>query len=94
MPRSGGALAESQGESHGPPERPISAVLLLERPPGTDARSRGARERKAAKFWLQPVRLEYNHGFATTELNRVEALVRQHEAHLVRAWHDFFKPGD
>ena len=53
-----------------------------------------ARERKAAKFWLQPVRLEYNRGFATTELNKVEALVRQHEAELVQAWHDYFKPGD
>ena len=42
-----------------------------------------ARERKAAKFWLQPVRLEYNRGFAATELNKVEALVRQHETGLV-----------
>lgn len=53
-----------------------------------------ARGRRAAKFWLQPVRLEYNRGFAATELNRVEALVRQHEAELVQAWHDYFKSGD
>jgi hypothetical protein len=26
-----------------------------------------ARERKAAKFWLDPVRLESTHGFASTE---------------------------
>jgi hypothetical protein len=37
-----------------------------------------ARERKAAKFWIDPVRLEYNHGFAQAELARVSALVRQH----------------
>jgi len=52
------------------------------------------RERKAAKFWLQPVRLEYNRGYAANELNKVEALVRQHEAELVKAWHDYFNPGD
>lgn len=50
-----------------------------------------ARERKAAKFWLDPVRLEHNHGFAPTELNRVTALVRQHEAEIVKAWHEYFK---
>jgi hypothetical protein len=53
-----------------------------------------ARERKAAKFWMQPVQLEYNRGFAATELNKVEALVRQHEPELVQAWNDYFKPGD
>jgi hypothetical protein len=53
-----------------------------------------ARERKTAKFWLEPVRLEYNRGFAGTELNKVEALVQQHETELVQAWHDYFKPGD
>jgi hypothetical protein len=29
-----------------------------------------ARERKAAKFWLQPVRLEYNRGLAAKDLNK------------------------
>lgn len=53
-----------------------------------------ARERKVAKFWLQPVRLEYNRGFAATELNKVEALARQHETELVQAWHDYFKSRD
>lgn len=52
------------------------------------------RERKAAKFWLVPVRLEYNHGFAPTELNKVEGIVRDHEIQLVQAWHDYFKSGN
>jgi len=52
------------------------------------------REAKTAKFWLAPVRLEYNRGFAPTELNKVEALVREHEAQLVQAWHDYFKSGN
>jgi hypothetical protein len=52
-----------------------------------------ARERRAAKFWLEPVRLEYNRGFAPTELNRVTALVREHEAEIVKAWHEYFEFG-
>lgn len=46
---------------------------------GEPAHVHVARERKAAKFWLEPVRLEYNRGFASTELNRVTVLVRKHE---------------
>ena len=52
-----------------------------------------ARERKAAKFWLSPVQLEYNHGFSTAELKKVEAVVREHEAAIERAWHEYFKSG-
>ncbi len=39
-----------------------------------------ARDRKAAKFWLEPVRMEYNHGLAPAELNRVTALVQVRDA--------------
>ena len=53
-----------------------------------------ARDRKAAKFWLEPVRLEYNFGFATIELNRISALVQEHQAELLKAWHDYFKSGN
>ena len=49
-----------------------------------------ARDRKAAKFWLAPVRVEYNHGFAKAELAKVTALVREHEAAIQRAWHEYF----
>jgi len=60
---------------------------------GEPAHVHVARERKAAKFWLEPVRLEYNRGFASTELSRVTALVREHEAEIVKAWHEYFKSG-
>jgi hypothetical protein len=49
------------------------------------------RDEKTAKLWLRPVLLEYNHGFSTTELNKVADLVRQHESELVEAWHEHFK---
>ena len=48
------------------------------------------RERKTAKFWLEPVRMEYNHGFPPTELNKIATLVQQHEAQLVKAWDEYF----
>ena len=53
-----------------------------------------AREAKAAKFWLSPVRQAYNYGFAGNELARIEGLVLEHEADLLKAWHEYFKPND
>ena len=53
-----------------------------------------AREDKAAKFWFAPVRVAYNFGFQPSELNRIEGLVRKHEAQLSKAWHDYFEPGN
>jgi hypothetical protein len=35
--------------------------------------------------------MAYNYGFSATELNRIAALVQQHEAALAKAWHDDFK---
>jgi len=48
------------------------------------------REESEAKFWLDPVRLERSHGFARTEIRRIEALVGENGALLVRAWHGYF----
>ena len=49
-----------------------------------------ARDRKAAKFWLAPVRVDYNHGFTKLELAKVAALVNKHEALIQGAWHEYF----
>lgn len=46
------------------------------------------RDRDEAKFWLDPVALERNRGFAGHELRTIEALVREHEAELITAWND------
>jgi hypothetical protein len=60
---------------------------------GEPAHVHVARERRAAKFWLEPVLLEYSRGFAPAELTRVTALVREREAEIVRAWHAHFNSG-
>jgi hypothetical protein len=43
-----------------------------------------------AKFWLDPVRLEWSHGFASHELNVVAEMVEDHEAELMEKWDEFF----
>jgi hypothetical protein len=88
-----GKLAQSSSEPYGSPEWSVSA-LFLSSDRGEPVHVHVTRERKAAKFWLVPVRLEYNHGFAPTELNRVEGIVCDHEIQLVQAWHDYFKSGN
>jgi len=52
-----------------------------------------ARERKLAKFWLVPVRLVSNLGFGAHEAHRLAGLVEQHEAELLKAWHEYFGIG-
>jgi hypothetical protein len=44
-----------------------------------------------AKFWLDPVRLARSVGFSSSELNRIEGMIVQHEAELLRAWNEFFE---
>ena len=47
-------------------------------------------DRRIAKFWLSPVVLVKNRGFAGQELNEIIRLITKHEAELVEAWHDYF----
>lgn len=49
-----------------------------------------ARENMEAKFWLRPVSLAANYGFATAELSRIQRLVEEHCETLANAyikWH-------
>jgi len=48
------------------------------------------RERWVAKFWLDPVVLATNRGFAGHELNQIARLVMKHEPTLLEAWHEYF----
>ncbi len=52
------------------------------------------RERRVAKFWLDPAKVAYNQGFSPTELNKIVGLVRERQAELLKAWHDYFKSGN
>ncbi|MGD9857785.1 MAG: DUF4160 domain-containing protein [Planctomycetaceae bacterium] len=61
--------------SHEPNERPHVHV---------------SREHFVAKFWIDPVSLAANHGFADHELRRIERMVRTHRDELIRVWQEWF----
>ena len=42
------------------------------------------------KFWLEPIELAKNIGFADHEVHRIERLVTEHRALLREAWHEYF----
>lgn len=48
------------------------------------------RDAQQAKFWLDPVRLDFVRGFRRSEVRRLQALVEQHEKRLLRSWNEFF----
>jgi hypothetical protein len=48
------------------------------------------REELEAKFWLDPVRLEYSQGFRPIEVRRLEKLVVDNAHLLLEAWHEYF----
>ena len=48
------------------------------------------RERRIAKFWLNPVLLAKNRGFPGHELNQIARLVAKHELVLLEKWHEYF----
>jgi len=45
---------------------------------------------KVAKIWLQPVALEYNHGYNRTMLNQILRLVEQHQSEFLEVWYAYF----
>jgi Domain of unknown function (DUF4160) len=44
----------------------------------------------AAKFWLNPVKLEYNYGFSSRELKQIENIVKQNSNTLIAKWNEYF----
>jgi len=48
------------------------------------------RDNGLAKFWLNPIRLQSNKGFAAIEINRIQKLIADHQQQLLEAWDDFF----
>jgi hypothetical protein len=48
------------------------------------------RDAYSAKFWLLDVSLARNHGFRPHELANLLALVQEHRATILEAWHGHF----
>jgi hypothetical protein len=49
------------------------------------------RDDEIAKFWLDPLRLQNNKGFARAEIGRIQKLLSKHQQELIEAWHDYFR---
>ena len=48
------------------------------------------RDKSDAKFWLSPVRLARQIGFAPHELRTIERIISDNEQQLLEAWNDAF----
>lgn len=48
------------------------------------------RDDAEAKFWLDPVRLEWSRGFGRGEIGTVQAVVDANRQFLRESWHDYF----
>lgn len=44
-----------------------------------------------AKFWLNPVILAANYGFAARELTELERIILDHQADFLEAWNEYFR---
>ena len=49
------------------------------------------REDLSATFWLGPVALARNLGFAPRELRAVQRMIAEHEQMLLESWHEYFR---
>lgn len=48
------------------------------------------RDSASIKVWLEPVEVARNRGFRAAEIGGILAMVRDHNAQLVEAWHEYF----
>lgn len=48
------------------------------------------REKMVAKFWLDPVALEWAGGFSRAEINTIAKLVHEHRDTFLEKWYEFF----
>jgi hypothetical protein len=48
------------------------------------------RDQCEAKFWLDPIRLEWSQGFRRKEINQLRQIVEQHRERFLEAWNEFF----
>ncbi len=43
-----------------------------------------------AKFWIEPISLDYSHGLKVRELARAEELIRTNVPRIREKWHEVF----
>ena len=48
------------------------------------------RDRRVAKFWLEPLRISRNGGLPHHEINRIRVIVENNQALFLERWNEFF----
>jgi hypothetical protein len=48
------------------------------------------RDSAVAKFWVEPLRLDYSIGFRPSELRRIERIIAENRGTIVEAWNEYF----
>jgi hypothetical protein len=48
------------------------------------------RETKVAKYWLAPIRLQYNDGFSRMELKNIREIIEENQKAMIEAWNEYF----
>ena len=48
------------------------------------------RDDSIAKFWLDPIRVEYSISFGAAELRRIRSIIVDNRAVLVERWDEYF----
>jgi hypothetical protein len=43
---------------------------------------------RSAKFWLTPVKIAINYGYAEHELNQIRGKIYEQETSFLKAWHE------
>ena len=49
-----------------------------------------AKDRKYAKYWLQPIELARSRNFRSHELNEIRKLIEEHRPEIERRWRQHF----
>ena len=48
------------------------------------------RDDRAAKFWIDPVRLHRSGGMRRSEIRRIARIIEENQTVLMEAWHEYF----
>jgi hypothetical protein len=48
------------------------------------------RDDKIAKYWLDPVKLQYSGGFTKADINKIHQIINEYKQKLLETWYDYF----
>ena len=49
------------------------------------------RDEATAKYWLDPLRLDYSISFRPVELRQIQAIIEENREVILEAWNEYFR---